>query len=157
MQETRVLLVITRIPHAAAQVSPRCHNYWACAPGLRSHIYWNPPIQSPCSTTREATAMRSPHNTTRVEPPLATTREKSVQQQRPGTPKNKWKFLKRKKYYPRIPEVAQSWPTLCDPIDCSLPGSSVHGIFQAIVLEWIAISFSRDLPNPGLEPRSPTL
>ena len=39
-------------------------------------------------------------------------------------------------------EVAQSCPTLCDPVDCSLPGSSVHGIFQAIVLEWIAISFS---------------
>jgi len=40
-------------------------------------------------------------------------------------------------------EVAQSCPTLCDPMDCSLPGSFVHGIFQAIVLEWIAISFSR--------------
>ena len=40
-------------------------------------------------------------------------------------------------------EVAQSCPTLCDPMDCSLPGSSVHGIFQAIFLEWIAISFSR--------------
>ena len=40
-------------------------------------------------------------------------------------------------------EVAQSCPTLCNPMDCSLPGSSVHGIFQAIVLEWIAISFSR--------------
>ena len=40
-------------------------------------------------------------------------------------------------------EVAQSCLTLCDPMDCSLPGSSVHGIFQAIVLEWIAISFSR--------------
>ena len=39
--------------------------------------------------------------------------------------------------------VTQSCQTLCDPIDCSLPGSSVHGIFQAIVLEWIAISFSR--------------
>ena len=38
-------------------------------------------------------------------------------------------------------EVAQSCPTLCDPMDCSLPGSSVHGIFQAIVLEWIAISY----------------
>ena len=54
-------------------------------------------------------------------------------------------------------EVAQSCPTLCDPIDCSLLGSSVHGIFQAIVLEWMDISFSRDLPNPGLEPKSPTL
>ena len=39
--------------------------------------------------------------------------------------------------------VAQSCPTLCDPMDCSLPGSSVHGIFQARVLERVAISFSR--------------
>ena len=35
-------------------------------------------------------------------------------------------------------EVAQSCPTLCNPMDCSLPGFSVHGIFQAIVMEWIA-------------------
>ena len=46
-------------------------------------------------------------------------------------------------------EVTQSCPTLCDPTDCSLPGSSIHGIFQAIVLEWVAISFSRG-SNPGL-------
>ena len=39
-------------------------------------------------------------------------------------------------------EVAQSCPTLSDPTDCSLPGSSVHGIFQARVLEWGAIAFS---------------
>ena len=39
-------------------------------------------------------------------------------------------------------EVAQSCPALSDPMDCSLPGSSVHGIFQARVLEWIAIAFS---------------
>ena len=39
-------------------------------------------------------------------------------------------------------EVAQSCPTLHDPMDCSLPGSSVHGIFQARVLEWGAITFS---------------
>ena len=39
--------------------------------------------------------------------------------------------------------VAQSCPTLCDPMDCTLPGSSVHGIFQARVLEWIAF------PTPG--------
>ena len=39
-------------------------------------------------------------------------------------------------------EVAQSCPTLIDPMDCSLPGSSVHGIFQARVLEWGAITFS---------------
>ena len=41
-------------------------------------------------------------------------------------------------------EVAQSCPTLCDPMDCSLPGSSVHGIFQARVLEWGAIAFSKN-------------
>ena len=45
-------------------------------------------------------------------------------------------------------EVTQSYPTLCDPMDCSLPGSSVYGIFQAIVLEWIAISFSRGSSQP---------
>ena len=39
-------------------------------------------------------------------------------------------------------EVAQLFPTLCNPIDCSPPGSSIHGIFQARVLEWVAISFS---------------
>ena len=39
-------------------------------------------------------------------------------------------------------EVAQLCPTLSDPMDCSLLGSSVHGIFQAIVLEWGAIAFS---------------
>ena len=45
-------------------------------------------------------------------------------------------------------EVAQSCLTLCDRMDCSLPGSSVHGIFQATVLEWIAISFSRGSSQP---------
>ena len=39
-------------------------------------------------------------------------------------------------------EVAQLCPTLCDPMNCSLPGSSIHGIFQARILEWVAISFS---------------
>ncbi|KAI4549112.1 hypothetical protein MG293_001442 [Ovis ammon polii] len=39
-------------------------------------------------------------------------------------------------------EVAQTCPTLCDPMDCSLPGSSIHGIFLARVLEWGAIAFS---------------
>ena len=42
-------------------------------------------------------------------------------------------------------EVTQSCPTLSDPMDCSLPGSSIHGIFQARVLEWGAIAFSRAL------------
>ena len=46
-------------------------------------------------------------------------------------------------------EVAQLCPTLRDPMDSSLPGSSVHGILQAIVLEWIAIPFSRGSSWPG--------
>ena len=45
-------------------------------------------------------------------------------------------------------EVAQSCLTLCDPMDCSLSGSSIHGIFQARVLEWISISFSRGSSQP---------
>ena len=41
-------------------------------------------------------------------------------------------------------------------MDYNLPGSSIHGIFQARVLEWVAMAFSRDHSNPGIEPRSPT-
>ena len=44
--------------------------------------------------------------------------------------------------------VAQSCPTLCDPRDCSLPGSSVHGILQARILEWVSIPFSRGPSQP---------
>ena len=52
-------------------------------------------------------------------------------------------------------EVAQSCLTLCDPMDCSLPGSSVHGIFQARVLEWSAIAFSNfNLTKPQISVRS---
>ena len=77
-------------------------------------------------------------------------------------------------------ESLQSCPTLCDPMDCGPPGSSVHGILQARILKWVAISFSRrsswprnqtrvsciagrfftnwaGLPNPGIEPRSSAL
>ena len=54
-------------------------------------------------------------------------------------------------------EVAQSCPTLCDPVDCNLLGFSIHGILQARILEWIAISSPGDLPDPGIKPRSPAL
>ena len=46
---------------------------------------------------------------------------------------------------------AQSCLTLCDPMDYSPPGSSVRGISQAGKLEWVAISYSRDLPDPGIK------
>ena len=44
--------------------------------------------------------------------------------------------------------VAQLCPTLCDPMDCNLSGFSVHGIFQARILEWVDISFSRGFSQP---------
>ena len=53
--------------------------------------------------------------------------------------------------------VTQSCLTLCNPTDCSPPCSSVYGILQARILEWVAVPFSRDLPDPGIEPRSPAL
>ena len=46
--------------------------------------------------------------------------------------------------------------TLCDPMDCSLPGFSVHGILQARILEWVAFLPPGELPNPGIEPASLT-
>ena len=47
-----------------------------------------------------------------------------------------------------LSEIAQSCLTLCDPMDCSPPGSSIHGISKARVLEWVAISFSRGSSQP---------
>ena len=54
-------------------------------------------------------------------------------------------------------KVAQSCPTLCNPMDCSTPVSTVHRILQTRILEWVAMPFSRDLPDLGIEPRSRTL
>ena len=45
-------------------------------------------------------------------------------------------------------EITQSCLTLCDPVDCSPPGSSAHGILQARILEWVAISFSKGSSQP---------
>ena len=51
--------------------------------------------------------------------------------------------------------VAQSCPTLCDPTNSSQPGSSIHEILQARILEWVSISFSRTFADPEIEPESP--
>ena len=53
--------------------------------------------------------------------------------------------------------VTQSCLTLCDPMHCSPPGSSVHGVSQARVLEWVAFPSSGDLPNTGIKLGSPEL
>ena len=52
---------------------------------------------------------------------------------------------------------AQSCPTLCNPMDCSRPGSSVHGILQARILEWLPFPSPGNLPDPGIKSRSPAL
>ena len=49
-------------------------------------------------------------------------------------------------------QKVKSCPTLCEPMDYSLPGSSVHGTFQARILKWVAMPPARDLPDPGIEP-----
>ena len=51
--------------------------------------------------------------------------------------------------------VTQSCPTLCDPMDCNPPDSSVHGIFHAEILEWLSISFYRGFSQPRIKPVSP--
>ena len=53
-------------------------------------------------------------------------------------------------------KTVPSCPTLCDPVDCSPPGSPVHGVLQARMLEWVALPPSRGLPNPEIEPMSLT-
>ena len=53
--------------------------------------------------------------------------------------------------------VTQSCLTLCDRMDCNQQGSSVHGILQARILEWVAISFSGSSRTPGIKPGSPAL
>ena len=47
-----------------------------------------------------------------------------------------------------LPSGSAVSPTLCDPVDCSPPGSSVHGILWARILEWVAFAFSRGSPQP---------
>ena len=64
---------------------------------------------------------------------------------------------KKKKAEECTSEVAQSCATLCDPMDYSLSGSSIHGIFQARVLERVAISFSSGSSQSRIEPRCPAL
>ena len=54
-------------------------------------------------------------------------------------------------------KVAQSCPTLCNPMECSLLGSSVHGILQAGILEWVAVPFSKGSSQTGIKSRSPAL
>ena len=77
-------------------------------------------------------------------------------QQPSGAPQREFLHLHMRGKKPET-KGAQSCPTLCSPMDCSPPGSPVHGIFQPRVLEWVAISFSRGSSQPKDRTGSPTL
>ena len=64
-----------------------------------------------------------------------------------GKPHQEWSSRSSSGYWKET-EVARSCPTLCDPMDCSIRGASIHGIFQARILEWVAISFFRGSFQP---------
>ena len=54
-------------------------------------------------------------------------------------------------------KLLQSYPTLCDPMDFSPPASTVHGILQARILEWVTMPSPGNLPNPGIKPMPPVV
>ena len=90
-QGTRVQALVQEDPTCCRATKSVCHNYWACALEPVSHNYWSPHAYSPCSTTREATAMRSLRTTTKSSPHSLQLVKAHVQQWRPNAAKNKIK------------------------------------------------------------------
>ena len=88
MQETQRRALVREDPTCRGATKPVRHNYWACALEPFSHSYWSPRTWSPCSTTREATAMRSPRTTMRSSPRSPQLEKARAQQWRPNTAKN---------------------------------------------------------------------
>ena len=130
---TLVRCLIHEDPTCHRTTRPLCHNYWAYALEPVSHNYWSPRAWSLCSATRETTAMRSPCTSTEQQPLVSKTRES------PCTVTK----TRCNQYVKSLSRVR-----LCDPVDWSPPGSSVHGIFQARILEWVAIALSRGSSQP---------
>ena len=102
---------------------------WATTIEPKCHKYWSLHAKSLCSATTEATAMRSPYTATKTSSLLTASKEECGH------------------FCCRL--VAESCPTLYNPIDCSPPGSSVFGVLLAKILEWVAISFSRGSSWPS--------
>ena len=89
MQGTQVWALVQEDPTCHGATKPVCHNYWACALEPTSHNYWSHHAKSPCSATREATAMIRPC-TTRMSSPRSWQLEKAhAQQRRPNAAKDK--------------------------------------------------------------------
>ena len=67
---------------------------------------------------------------------------------------NKFVEIKKSELKPVCAKSLQLYPTLCNPLYCSPPGSSVHGILQVRILKWVPCPTPGDLPNPGIETES---
>ena len=118
------------LSHSVVSNSSRSHGLYPtrllCPWGFSRQEYWS---GLPCPSPGD---LPNPGN----EPRSLTLQVNSLLSESPGKPKNtgmgEW-----------VSEVTQSCPTLCDPMDCSLPGLSLHGISQSRILEWVAYPFSR--------------
>ena len=88
MQGTRVQALVREDPTCRGKTKPVCHNYWACALAPACCNYWSPRASSPCPTTREATAMRSPRTATKSSPRSPQLEKACTQQRRPNADKH---------------------------------------------------------------------
>ena len=96
LQGTRVRALVREDPTCRGATKPMRHNYWAYALEPVSHNYWSPCAYSPCSTTREASAMRSPRTAMKSSPCSLQLEKACVRQRRPNTAKNKLNKFKKK-------------------------------------------------------------
>ena len=145
VQGTQVWSLVWEDSMCCGTSKPSCHNYWACV------LQWLKPggLESVLQT-REATAIRSPLTTTKNSPCSLQLEKAHIKQQRASAAKNKYI----KTVIP-VKSLSHVW-LFRDHMDCSLSDCSVHRIFPARILEWVAISFSRGSSWPR-EPMSPAL
>ena len=149
MQGTWVRSLVWEDSTCHGATKPMCHSYWAHALEL-------------VLPNKRGRSKEKQHTAAREQAPLSPLERAHAQQQRTRTAKMnnilKWGYLyltfcgtNALKYIEHLTwslahgkhSVAQLCPTLCDPMDCNSPGSSAHWIFQARILEWVAISYFR--------------
>ena len=129
MLSRSVMLGLFETPRTAAHLAP-------LSVGFSSQEYWSG-LPFPCPGDLP-------------DPGIEPTSPVSPVLQADSLPLNHWGSPTKARQRSQIPEVkvSPSCPTLCDPMDCSQPGSSVQGILQARILEWVAIPFSRGSSQP---------
>ena len=126
MQETQAWALVREDPTCRGATKPMRHNYWACALEPASHSYWSPRAESLCSTTREATTMRSPCAATKSSPCSL-----QLEKWRPNVAKSK-KKKKKKKMCMMLPRLIGSlilhrFPTASSVPDRLRPWASLPG------------------------------